>query len=184
MFLEPCHGDMAFVMSLIALGSYFLTRCVTTTEKTHSILSIILLCVLAVKLRHYLNPLQHLPKAQESAASVFPCLVLIARTNLAHMQAKSQTKRWASFFNEPRAPEVSKLLINARNKGLVRYSGILGGDRVLVTDPEGLHEVLQEKSYSMQKWETTKRILGPILGGGILTAEGELHKVIQQGTLC
>lgn len=173
---------MVIMISLIALASYFLVRRVTITDSasawmTKSILSTILLCIIAVKLRQHLNSLRHIPKAQGSDANALPSSALMVNTSHGYLQAKGQAARWTGLFSEPRAPEVLKLSLNVKNKGLVRYSGLLGGERILVTDPEGLHEVLQEKGYSMEKWKTVKRILEPVLGSGILTADGELHKV-------
>lgn len=52
-------------------------------------------------------------------------------------------------FSEPKAPEVLELSQQTANRGLIRYSGMFGGEWILVTDPEGLHEVLQQKTYSM-----------------------------------
>ena len=63
------------------------------------------------------------------------------------------------------------------NNGLIRYSGMFGFPRVLVTESQGQREVLYEKSYSFHKSEIAKRITGPLLGGGVLIAEGDLHKV-------
>lgn len=54
---------------------------------------------------------------------------------------------------------------------------MFGAPRILVTSSQGLHEVLYEKSYTFHKSSIAKRIVGPLLGGGILIAEGDLHKV-------
>ena len=70
-----------------------------------------------------------------------------------------------------------KYILNTPNEGLLRYAGMLGADRILVTSDAGLHEVLHEKSYLLHKWDVAKRIVAPLLGDGILFAEGDIHKV-------
>ena len=65
---------------------------------------------------------------------------------------------------------------NNPNEGLIRYVGMFGAERLLVSDPKALREVLYEKSYSFHKPIIAKRIVGSLIGG-ILVTEGNLHKV-------
>ena len=83
----------------------------------------------------------------------------------------------ANLFREPRAPEIYEYEQINENHGFIRYFGLLGAERVLITNPEYVHQVLQVKSYSTYKWTITKRVFGSILGDGMLLAEGERHKV-------
>ena len=85
-----------------------------------------------------------------------------------------------NFIHEPKAPEVIEYQYSTPNKGLVRYRGMLGRQRYLVTSLEGYHEVLQEKSYTFDKWDVSKRVLGPLMGSGVLLQDGDIHKVCYQ----
>ncbi|EMC99927.1 hypothetical protein BAUCODRAFT_30348 [Baudoinia panamericana UAMH 10762] len=61
------------------------------------------------------------------------------------------------------------------NDGLIRYS-MWGQERVLLTNPKTLGEVLVTKNYEFIKPSHFRNALGRILGIGILLAEGDEHK--------
>lgn len=63
------------------------------------------------------------------------------------------------------------------NDGLIRYMHLFNVDRLLVTSPKALGEVLVAKSYDFVKPTMVRNGLGRILGIGVLLAEGEEHKV-------
>nr|OQO26998.1 hypothetical protein B0A51_07623 [Rachicladosporium sp. CCFEE 5018] len=64
---------------------------------------------------------------------------------------------------------------NVPNDGLIRYS-MWFQERVLVTTPKVLGEVLVTKNYEFIKPRQLRNGLGRILGIGILLAEGDEHK--------
>lgn len=61
------------------------------------------------------------------------------------------------------------------NDGLIRYS-MWFQERLLVTNPKALGEVLVTKNYHFEKPTQFRHNLGRILGVGILLAEGDEHK--------
>lgn len=63
------------------------------------------------------------------------------------------------------------------NNGLIRYMHLFNNDRLLITSPEALAEVLVHKNYDFIKPEQIRTGLGRVLGVGVLLAEGEEHKV-------
>jgi cytochrome P450 len=63
------------------------------------------------------------------------------------------------------------------NDGLIRYRGFLNQERLFVTSPKALAEVLVTRNYDFEKPSQIRRFLGRILGVGVLIAEGDLHKV-------
>ena len=67
------------------------------------------------------------------------------------------------------------------NQGLIRYKGLLNTERILITSPKALGEVLVHKNYDFIKPGQLRHGLGRILGVGILLAEGEEHKVLALG---
>ncbi|KAF2223440.1 cytochrome P450 [Elsinoe ampelina] len=62
------------------------------------------------------------------------------------------------------------------NNGLIRYLHWLNNERVLVTSPKAIAEVLVTKNYEFIKPKLVREGLGRILGVGILLAEGDEHK--------
>ena len=63
------------------------------------------------------------------------------------------------------------------NEGLIYYRFAFNSERVLVTSPKGLAEVLVHKNYEFIKPGTIRDGIGRILGIGILLAEGDEHKL-------
>lgn len=62
------------------------------------------------------------------------------------------------------------------NDGVIRYLALLNQERLLVTSPKALAEVLVTKNYDFIKPSMMRFGLGRILGFGILLAEGDEHK--------
>ena len=62
------------------------------------------------------------------------------------------------------------------NNGLIRYLGLLNQERLLVTSPKALAEVLVTKNYDFKKPGMVRFSLGRLLGVGVLLAEGDEHK--------
>ncbi|KAI9871199.1 MAG: hypothetical protein M1823_008517, partial [Watsoniomyces obsoletus] len=69
------------------------------------------------------------------------------------------------------------------NNGLIRYKHLFNRDRVLVTSPKGLAEVLTTKSYDFVKPDFMRIGIGQILGVGVLLAEGDEHKMQRKGLM-
>lgn len=65
---------------------------------------------------------------------------------------------------------------NVPNQGLITYS-VWFQQRVLITTPAALGEVLVTKNYDFVKPWHFRNGLGRILGIGVLLAEGEEHKI-------
>lgn len=65
---------------------------------------------------------------------------------------------------------------SVKNSGLIRYS-FWFTERLLLTSPAALSEVLVTKNYDFVKPPQVRNGLGRILGVGILLAEGDEHKV-------
>jgi len=63
------------------------------------------------------------------------------------------------------------------NDGIIRYLGLLNSERIMITSPKGLSEVLTTRNYDFIKPSHVATGLGRLLGIGILLAEGEEHKM-------
>ncbi|RYO98550.1 hypothetical protein DL764_007057 [Monosporascus ibericus] len=62
------------------------------------------------------------------------------------------------------------------NDGLIRYLGPFNQERVLITNPKTLSEVLVTRSYDFVKPADVEHALSRILGVGLLVAEGDEHR--------
>jgi cytochrome P450 len=62
------------------------------------------------------------------------------------------------------------------NDGLIRYLGIFNYERLLLTTPKALSEVLTSKSYTFVKPYQAVLGLKRVLGVGVLLAEGDEHR--------
>jgi cytochrome P450 len=81
-------------------------------------------------------------------------------------------------------PVDSSFRINSiPNNGLIRYLGAFNQERVFVTSPKALAEVLVTKNYDFVKPEQIRYSIGRILGIGILLAEGDEHKAQRRNLL-
>ena len=65
---------------------------------------------------------------------------------------------------------------NIPNDGLIYYRSILNIERLLLTSPQALAEVLTQKSYDFVKPQQLRIGLGRILGVGLILAEGDEHR--------
>ena len=63
------------------------------------------------------------------------------------------------------------------NDGLIYYTYLFNAERLLITKPKALAEVLVQKNYDFIKPAQIRAGLGRILGVGVLLAEGDDHKV-------
>lgn len=66
---------------------------------------------------------------------------------------------------------------NMPNDGLIRYYIVGNLERVFPTSTAALREILVNKAYDFAKPRTIQQFLYPIVGHGLLLAEGEEHKV-------
>ena len=129
---------------------------------------------------YFYGALRHIPQAKECAILTANEIAPIDCSMI--IQAQSSSAWLRKCLKEPKAPDVYRYMNQTPNNGLLRYSGMFGAERVVVTSLEGLREVLQEKSYKFHKSQIAKRIVGPLLGDGILIAEGDVHKVSSRAT--
>lgn len=63
------------------------------------------------------------------------------------------------------------------NDGLIQYRSILNTNRLMVTTPKALSEVLNQKCYEYTKPRFFTTTLTRLLGEGLFLAEGVEHKV-------
>ncbi|KAL8679912.1 MAG: hypothetical protein Q9186_003826 [Xanthomendoza sp. 1 TL-2023] len=85
--------------------------------------------------------------------------------------------QFAAIRTEPTGHPQQRWANEIPNDGLIRYLNIFNEERLLITGPKALAEVLTIKSYDFTKPAQVRDGIGRLLGIGILLAEGEEHKV-------
>lgn len=84
----------------------------------------------------------------------------------------------ASLLPDERSGRPMNRWINEiENDGLIRYRVKFNRERLFVTSPKALSEVLVQKNYDFAKPRSLRLGLGRILGVGLIVAEGEEHKM-------
>lgn len=81
------------------------------------------------------------------------------------------------MFTESPGVTTRRFAENIPNNGLIRYYGFLNQERLLVTSPRGLGEILVQQGYDFSKTFALKWSIARITGEGLGYAEGEQHKV-------
>ncbi|KAJ9628385.1 hypothetical protein H2204_009222 [Knufia peltigerae] len=84
--------------------------------------------------------------------------------------------QWRVLVKEPSGIPPRRWNNEIPNDGLLRYLHLFNRERLLLTSPQALGEVLTTKSYDFIKPKLLFAGIGQILGIGILLAEGDDHK--------
>lgn len=71
---------------------------------------------------------------------------------------------------------LGKRTLTIPNEGLIRYYWFFNSERLFISSPKALAEVLVTNNYAFQKPENVRTFLGRLLGYGVLVAEGDEHK--------
>ncbi|KAF2157494.1 cytochrome P450 [Myriangium duriaei CBS 260.36] len=82
----------------------------------------------------------------------------------------------AAMFQKPPGQDFLKWLRTVPNEGLIYFRGFLYQDRLLVTSPKVLGELLVTKSYDFEKPKPLRDFLRQVLGDGLIIVEGDVHK--------
>ncbi|EFX02729.1 cytochrome p450 monooxygenase [Grosmannia clavigera kw1407] len=80
------------------------------------------------------------------------------------------------ILREPTGAPAADWINSIPNDGLIRYMTIFNQERLLVTKPKALSEVLVSKNYDFCKPRLMRQALSRVLGVGILLAEGDEHR--------
>ncbi|KAJ5959470.1 uncharacterized protein N7479_006620 [Penicillium vulpinum] len=82
-----------------------------------------------------------------------------------------------NFLLDTPYPELREWATSKPNQDLIRYYIVANLERVILTSPRALGELLVTKNYDFEKPELVRVSLRRITGDGILLAEGEEHKI-------
>lgn len=67
-------------------------------------------------------------------------------------------------------------MLSTPNQGLITYRSILNQDRLLVTSPKAIAEVLVHNTYAYTKHPNERSVIQRFLGNGLTISEGEEHR--------
>ncbi|KAF2162367.1 hypothetical protein M409DRAFT_69247 [Zasmidium cellare ATCC 36951] len=79
-------------------------------------------------------------------------------------------------YEQPAGNTFLKWMRNVPNDGLIFYRGLFYQDRLLVTSPQALSEVLVTRTYDFQKPKILRDFLRLFLGDGLIIVEEDLHQ--------
>ncbi|KAK5078683.1 hypothetical protein LTS08_006351 [Lithohypha guttulata] len=109
----------------------------------------------------YLSPLRHLPTVTEGSNPIMG--------------------QWFAITREASGEPMRRWTNTIENDGMIRYLGFFNRERILLTKPKALSEVLNTKNYEFQRPGLLLRGIKAILGEGLLLAEGDDHKFQRKG---
>ncbi|KAM0721798.1 hypothetical protein Q7P37_002723 [Cladosporium fusiforme] len=79
------------------------------------------------------------------------------------------------LFKEPNSVDFLRWIEEIPNDGLIRFHGVLNGERLLVTTTEGTRVVHEGDTKTFHRPPAAKAILTRLTGGAIFAAEGREH---------
>lgn len=109
----------------------------------------------------YFSPFRHLPMVTEGNHPIMG--------------------QWFAITKEASGTPMRRWMNTVPNNGMIRYLGLFNRERILLTSPKALAEVLNTKNYDFQRPQFLLSGIGKILGVGLLLSEGEDHKSQRKG---
>ena len=88
-----------------------------------------------------------------------------------------------TILKEPTGIPHRRWVNSIKNDGLIVYHYFANNERVMLTSPDTLREVLVTKCYDFEKPALARVNLGRLLGVGVLLAEGDEHKLQRKNLL-
>ena len=107
---------------------------------------------------------------------IYKAFIKTLSSPLRHLPAPAQGPAHKRLFIEPNADQLAQWAHEIPNEGFIKYHGILNGQKVLVTDPDAVHDILTIRPYSFIKPPAISKIIRSLLGNGIIVVEGDAHK--------
>lgn len=113
--------------------------------------------------------------------ATLPCVlayqILVAPhfSRLRHIPAAPQDPVLKRLFKEPNSIDFLRWMKIVPNDGLLRYYGVLNGERILITTTDGTKTVHDGDEQDFRRPPIAKAILCRLTGGGVFAAEGAHH---------
>jgi cytochrome P450 len=81
-----------------------------------------------------------------------------------------------SLFKKPPGIDFARWVAEIPNDGLIYFRGIFYQDRLIVTNPKAISEILVQRSYDFEKPKKLRDFLRQVLGDGLIIVEGDEHR--------
>jgi cytochrome P450 len=81
-----------------------------------------------------------------------------------------------AIAERPAGTRFLRWLNTVPNNGLIRFSGILNSEMLLLASPKAIGEVLVQRAYDFEKPTGVRSLLRVVLGDGLVVTEGDVHK--------
>ncbi|PLB45592.1 cytochrome P450 [Aspergillus steynii IBT 23096] len=88
-----------------------------------------------------------------------------------------------SRFQQPLGKTYLHFMNTVPNQGLILFRDLFHTDHLLLTSPEALAEILIRKPYHFEKPPEIRLFTSRILGGGLLTTTGAVHKMQRRNVM-
>jgi hypothetical protein len=85
--------------------------------------------------------------------------------------------QWRTILSEHCGSPHRRWINSVPNDGIIRYRSRFNEERLLLTSPKAIADVLVEKSYNFTKSDRLKSVTKQFLGNGLLISEGDEHRV-------
>jgi cytochrome P450 len=100
-----------------------------------------------------------------------------------HLPIAPQAPLYRRLFREPSTFEIESWIRTTPNDGLIRYFGFLNQERILLATPQAIKQVLLRDATSYRKLPSIGAVQVPAGVSGLVSAEGDLHKVHRRYTI-
>ncbi|KAI5193643.1 cytochrome P450 [Aureobasidium subglaciale] len=103
-------------------------------------------------------------------------LRLFFSSDLHNLPTAIQGPVWKRLFREPTGDRLSQFMPEAPTSQIIRYFGVLNSERLLLTDPKDIKQVMDSQAYEFGRSYLIRRLLSPILGkNSLVVSDGADH---------
>ncbi|KAI5276376.1 cytochrome P450 [Aureobasidium subglaciale] len=98
-------------------------------------------------------------------------------SDLHNLPTAIQGSVWTRLFREPTGDCLSQFMREAPTSQIIRYFGVLNSERLLLTDPKDIKQVMESQAYEFGRSYLIRRLLSSILGKNSLVVSDGAHPI-------
>jgi hypothetical protein len=97
-------------------------------------------------------------------------------SSLKSLPTAVQQSVWTRLLKEPAGDALSQFMQQNPNSPIIRYFGVLNSERLLLTHPKDIQQVLDSQAYEFGRSYLIRRLLSPVLGkNSLVVSDGAEH---------
>jgi cytochrome P450 len=97
-------------------------------------------------------------------------------SSLRNLPTATQRPIWTRLFKEPTSRDLARFHEQTSASQLLRYFGVLNSERLLLTDPKDIKQVMNSEAYEFGRSYLIRRLLSPVLGkNSLVVTDGPDH---------